>query len=223
MEILREQGHEVVAPDLPGMGGDEQALREASLDAWADFTADLCRDLRSRADGPVILAGHSRGGLVISATAEKYPDAMSGLVYIAALMCPDENGLEAFHAAAPGHDDILAAMQPEANGAGLAFAPDFAPEAFYHRSPANLAEAAVSKLVTEPAATLASNVPVTADRWGRIPRTYIECTDDRTLDIAFQRAMIGLSPGTQVVTLDADHSPFYSATEELAEALLSLA
>jgi len=35
--------------------------------------------------------------------------------------------------------------------------------------------------------------------------------------------MIALSPGTATVTLDADHSPFFSAPEALADALIAVA
>jgi esterase/lipase len=45
-EILVARGHMVSAPTLPGMGGDEAALRAATLDAWADFTLTACRSIR---------------------------------------------------------------------------------------------------------------------------------------------------------------------------------
>ena len=68
VEILRGKGHTVAAPDLPGMGGDAEALRAATLDGWAEFTLDACRAMRAGiGDAPLVLAGHSRGGVVISA------------------------------------------------------------------------------------------------------------------------------------------------------------
>jgi pimeloyl-ACP methyl ester carboxylesterase len=45
-DALRAAGHDVIAPDLPGMGGDEAMLRAVSLQGWADFAAALCRDAR---------------------------------------------------------------------------------------------------------------------------------------------------------------------------------
>ena len=65
--LLRKEGHDVFAPDLPGMGGSEAELAAVTLQGWADFVAKLCRDAPSR---PVVLAGHSRGGIVISQAAE---------------------------------------------------------------------------------------------------------------------------------------------------------
>ena len=79
-EILSAKGHKVVAPDLPGMGGDTETLRAVTLKGWADFTADICRTLKRELDGePLVLAGHSRGGLVVSAAAERDPEAVDAL------------------------------------------------------------------------------------------------------------------------------------------------
>lgn len=60
--ILRDRGHTVVAPDLPGMGGDEETLRQVTLESWTAFALDQLRALRREiGDAPLVLAGHSRG------------------------------------------------------------------------------------------------------------------------------------------------------------------
>jgi pimeloyl-ACP methyl ester carboxylesterase len=46
-ERLRTAGHKVIAPDLPGMGDDEQALRAVTLAGWGTFIADCCRSLKT--------------------------------------------------------------------------------------------------------------------------------------------------------------------------------
>jgi len=67
-----------------------------------------------------------------------------------------------------------------------------------------------------------------ADRWGRIPRTYISCTGDQAVPIAAQRRFIGdadaFTPGnpTDVRELATSHSPFLSEPERLADILLEL-
>src|SRR5580765_5765914 len=71
--LLEAAGHRVIAPDLPGMGGTEAELGAVTLQGWADFVAGLCRDAPQR---PVVLAGHSRGGLVIGQDAETAPEAI---------------------------------------------------------------------------------------------------------------------------------------------------
>ena len=81
---LEAAGHRVIAPDLPGMGGTDEELAAVTLAGWADFVANLCR---AEAE-PVILAGHSRGGIVISEVAERVPEKVAALVYICAVMLP---------------------------------------------------------------------------------------------------------------------------------------
>ncbi|HLY58890.1 MAG TPA: alpha/beta fold hydrolase, partial [Stellaceae bacterium] len=53
--LLEAAGHEVLAPDLPGMG-DDRTPATLSLAAWADFVARRIEDCAE----PVILVGHSR-------------------------------------------------------------------------------------------------------------------------------------------------------------------
>ena len=61
--LLEQGGHRAIAIDLPGTGEDRSIdRRDATLAIWADHVADQVR----RAEGPVLLTGHSRGGLVIS-------------------------------------------------------------------------------------------------------------------------------------------------------------
>ena len=64
---------------------------------------------------------------------------------------------------------------------------------------------------------------VTQERWGRVPRAFIECTDDRALPLAFQRRLQQALPCDPVVTLDSDHSPFLCMPRELADHLAAIA
>ncbi|AEI82320.1 hypothetical protein CNE_BB1p09080 (plasmid) [Cupriavidus necator N-1] len=63
---------------------------------------------------------------------------------------------------------------------------------------------------------------VTSERFGRIPRAYIECLQDRAISINAQRAMQAVLPCNQVATMDTGHSPFISRPYELAEILLQM-
>jgi len=221
-DMLRARGHAVVAPDLPGMGGDEAALRAATLDGWAQFTLEHCRRLREEGGGPVILVGHSRGGLVISAAAEADPGAMDHLAYICALLVPEADRLAELGALMPAHPELAAAGSLVGNGAGSVIDPEVGVRYFGQNVPPEHA-AAARRLVAEPIGPISTPLMVTAERWGSVPRTYLECLQDRTMPIDRQRAMVALSPGTAVETLDSDHSPFYSMPGALADALERLA
>lgn len=64
---------------------------------------------------------------------------------------------------------------------------------------------------------------LTESGFGQVPRAYIECLQDRAIPIDLQRHMVSILPCKNVLTLDTDHSPFYSAPEKLASHLLQLA
>jgi len=64
---LEKAGHRVVASDLPSLGKDRTPIAQISLDTWTD---SVCQLLDAQAE-PVILVGHSRGGILISQDAEK--------------------------------------------------------------------------------------------------------------------------------------------------------
>lgn len=49
--LLRAEGHRMIAPDLPGMGGTDAELAAVTLAGWAAFVAELCR----AAAPPVVL------------------------------------------------------------------------------------------------------------------------------------------------------------------------
>ena len=216
--LLEAEGHWVCAPDLPGMGADEAGLAAVTLQGWADFAATICRGAPQQ---PVVLAGHSRGGLVVSQAAETAPEAIDALVYICAMMLPDGMSRAAFKAHEEPNPAFDALVTPTPGGHGTVIAGRGADQVFAQLSPPAAAQAALSRLVAEPHGPRATPLRLSGERWGSLPRTYIECTADRTIPLSSQRQMQELSPGARRVTLDADHSPFLSRPRELAEALIA--
>jgi pimeloyl-ACP methyl ester carboxylesterase len=216
--LLAAQGHRVLAPDLPGMGEDSRALGGDPLGEWADFVAKLV----AAAEAPVILVGHSRGGLVISETAEHVPDKIARLVYLTAfLLQPGQSLAEV----AGRHPEVgpAPAIRPTDDPGRLAVDREEVVPIFYNRCSAEDARAAAHRLVPEPLAALTTPLRVTAERFGRVPRAYIEASDDQAISLAMQREMQAALPCDPVITLDTDHSPFVSATRDVADALLRLA
>ncbi|MBC7985536.1 MAG: alpha/beta fold hydrolase [Sphingomonadaceae bacterium] len=218
-EGLEAEGHTLVAPDLPGIGGDDATLAAVTLEGWAEFVARLAR----AQDSPVILCGHSRGGIVISQAGERAPQAIAALVYISAFLIPPGRSLNDLVADVPRLAAFEAGLSPLAGGAALALTPEGAAAAFYHLSPEPARVDACARLAPEPVAPLATPLDLGDAGYGSIPRHYIECDEDRAIPLAQQRAMQAAQPVASVTTLHSDHSPFLTCPDALVEALLGIA
>ncbi len=214
---LRKQGHSVVAPDLPGMGADRTPLPQVSLSGWGEFIASLTR----QSERPAVLVGHSRGGPVIGEAAERAPEAVLGLIYLSAVLVPA--GMRTMDAFADQPTELMDTATMTPDGLGFILDRETARRRFYHRAAQADADAALDRLCPEPIAPNQTPMSVTAERWGTVPRAFIECSDDRALPLALQRKLQKALPCDPVVTLDSDHSPFLWMPAELASHLDSIA
>jgi pimeloyl-ACP methyl ester carboxylesterase len=214
---LQRRGHRVVAPDLPGMGADRTPFKQLSLGGWGEFIASLAR----QGEQPAVLVGHSRGGPVIGEAAERAPEAVLGLIYVSAVMIPA--GMTTIAAFADHPTDLMDSATMTPDGLGFIVDREVARRCFYHRASQADADAALDRLGPEPIAPNQMPMTVTAERWGTLPRAFIECSDDRALPLALQRDFQKALPCNPVVTLDSDHSPFLCMPAELASHLDSIA
>jgi pimeloyl-ACP methyl ester carboxylesterase len=216
---LRAAGHTVAAPDLPGMGNDKTDLDSVNLSTWTMFVSDLV----VQSFEPVVLVGHSRGGIVISEVAQLIPDRIQSLVYLAAFLVPNDKTLADMLALVPGRPVAQNVIVMDEGGVTSTILPQKVAPVFYNTTAEPLA-ARASKLVgREPMMSFVTPVKTTAARFGRVKRAYIECTQDNAIPIELQREMQKALPCKPVVTLDTDHSPFFSAPDDLSRALIGIA
>ena len=215
--LLEAQGHKVVAPDLPGHGDDRTPAATVTLQS---YTSRVC-EIAAAQTGPVILAGHSMGGIVITQAAENCPRYIGALVYVCAFL--PRNGDSAITWASQDPESMVNAstVEPRADGT-IGFKPEHCREAFYGNCTDEDAAFAQLRLVAQPMAPSGTPVETTAERWGRIPRYYIECARDRAITLRLQREMQKYSPCRQTFSIDTDHSPFFSAPEQLADIFLRI-
>jgi len=215
--LLEAAGHRVLAPDLLGMGSDPTPLAEVTLARWAAQIAGLVQAQTE----PVILVGHSRAGIVISEAAERVPDRIARLVYLTAFLLPD--GATMAGASTPERDARRRLFVRPGPGNTSTVAPDYVGPVYYNTTPAEWVERAASRLTPEPMVVFTTPLRISAERFGRVPRAYIECAQDRSISLEMQHSFQAALPCDPVITLETDHSPFYSAPEKLAEALQTIA
>ncbi|GAA5100329.1 alpha/beta hydrolase [Microbacterium yannicii] len=175
--IAQLQQHEVtavaVANPLRSLAGD----------------AAYVRDVMASIEGPIILVGHSYGGLVISEAAADN-DAVVGLVYAGAFV--PETGQSAFDlsGSAPGSTlgDALAAYPVSSGGDEFVIRP----ELFHHQFAADVSAevaalmAATQRPVTQ--AALTEGLPTERPAWRDIPSWHVFGEKDLNIPVAVHRA-----------------------------------
>lgn len=211
---LEQAGDEAIAIDLPAHGQDKTPVKGLTLQHYVDKVVRTV-DVQHQ---PVILVGHSSAGLTISGVAEQRPDRIKVLVYLAAVLLP--NGESWPEVAARNEPSLLASnVSLSPDGATLSVNLDKVKEIFYADCSHADIERAKRHLGPEPLGPRAEAVRVTDNRFGRVPRVYIECLRDNVIKPSVQKNMYTAMPCKKVYTINTSHSPFLSAPAELARIL----
>lgn len=215
--LLEAAGHRAIALDLPGHGEDRTPASQVTLETYANRVCEVVREQPE----PVVLVGHSMAGVVITQTAELCPESIRSLAYVCAFL--PANGESSVTLNSQDTESMLNPNTTAPLGdSAVEFKKELAKEALYGKCSNQDVAFVLVHLSPQPAAPLVTPVQTTPARFGRVPRDYIECTEDRIITIMLQRKMRQQQPCRKVVTLDTDHSPFYSAPQALVNALVSL-
>jgi pimeloyl-ACP methyl ester carboxylesterase len=171
---------------------------------------------------PVILVGHSQGGVVITGAAERHCDRVAGVVYVAAFL--PKSGQSIVDILRENNVRMpLPYLNVSADRAWTTAKTELLREYIYHDCPPELYQRAVERIRPEPMALSTTKVLTTATRYGRLPRAYIECMEDRAIPPALQRAMYTATPCSTVLSLPGGHAQFFAEPERLVEMLHTLA
>ncbi|WP_290051446.1 alpha/beta hydrolase [Amycolatopsis solani] len=169
--------------------------------------AAAVRALLDASDEPVLLVGHSYGGMVITQAGRHA--AVRRLVYVTSFLPDTGQALADFGGGGEprhvSHGDGTASVREEL--VRPLFAQDF-DDATYAGAAARLAaqnEAVFGQRTTEAA-------------WRGVPSTYVVCGDDLATPPEVQREQAGRA--TDVVELPVAHHPFVTRPELVAEVLL---
>lgn len=208
----------VTAIDLPGRWQQAEAMSALTSD---DFVESIGQVLKT-SPRPVLLVGHSLGGASISLAAERYPAQIRRLVYLSAFLVPPGDSVGKWAMQDRQSQVGKAVRRNSANGIST-LDPAHVREVFYNDCTDDDVRIATQLLSPEPPAMGVARMVLTPERFGRVPRSYIECLRDQAIWIDAQRAMQAALPCDRNLTLDASHSPFFSRPAEVASALSKLA
>ena len=215
--LIEKAGHKAIAIDLPGMGRDKTPIQEVRMKSTVEI---ICR-LIDNIPGKVILVGHSKNGIMISQAAEYRPDKIEKLVYLAAYLIPNGKTQKEYSVQdTEGWLKPYVTQHPETNSHTLQ--PEIFREGLYHDCDEDITELAKVLLSNEPVESAITPLQLTEENFGRVPRVYIECTEDRAVTPFIQRKMYTETPCEKVYSLPTSHSPFFSNPKELVEILLDV-
>jgi pimeloyl-ACP methyl ester carboxylesterase len=181
----------------------------------------ICRLIDS-VDGNVILVGHSKNGIMISQAAEYRPDKIEKLVYLAAYLIPNGKTQKEYSMQdAQGVLKPYVTMHEELHAHTLQ--PEIYKEGLYADCDDNITQLAKLLLSHEPVESGITPLQLTEGNYGRVPRIYIECTEDKAVTPFIQRKMYKEMPCEKVYSLPTSHSPFFSKPQELSDILCEIA
>ena len=212
---LEEHGYKAVAIDLSAHGNDTTKIEEASLSLYVDKVVGIINKI----DKPVILVGHSAGGMTISGVAERIPEQIRALVFVSAVI--PRNGETLLTVEDPNPSGIQFYEISE-DGSFATVSPEMGETVFYHDSKED-PSTYVGRLNPEPIAPLTTPIELSQQRFGSIPRYFVECTKDRVLSIDLQKLWQQRSPCKQVYTMETGHLPFLAKPNEFTEIILNIA
>lgn len=216
---LEAMGHDVVTFDLPAHGIDTIPQEEVTLEKYVNRTVEVLHDQ----DEPAILVGHSMAGGVITRTAEARPASIDTLVYLSAILPRDGASLLEMGQAEENADSLVGQHMMVDEQRGVADLPDdVVRDAFYSDCTDEDEALARALLRPEPLGPYNEPIHTSEERFGSVPRVYIETLEDNALTPTFQASMYADRPCKEIYTLETSHSSFLSAPDALVEHLVDV-
>ncbi|EEL35089.1 alpha/beta fold hydrolase [Bacillus toyonensis] len=208
---LEALSHTVITLDLPGSGKDTTPSQNITLDSYVDAVTATINQQTEK----VIVVGHSMGGIVITQTAELIPNKIDKLVYLCAFL--PQNG-ESLGSKLDGEAGPQFSINENDMTAELI--PNLIEKTFLNATEnEEIKEASSKKMRPQPLGPFQQQLKISEENFGTVDRIYIETTLDRAIPIDFQRRMNTETPCSKIITLEADHSPFFSKATELVNCL----
>jgi len=191
----------------PGASGGE-----APGDMYAD--ADAVRAALEEEDEPLVLVGHSYGGMVITDAAAGHGNA-EHLVYVTSVMPELDEPLSSFG----GGREPGPWMDPRPEDGTMGVKAELLPAAFMQDCDEAAVAGALERLTRQPLAVFGQTPRAVA--WREKPSTYVVCAEDRATPPEAQREFARRAD--RVVELPTGHHPMLSRPELLARALAEAA
>lgn len=208
---LEALGFRVTCLDLAGAG-----INQSNPETITKFTEynkpliDFMSELPKHEK--VILVGHSVGGLSITYAINEFWNKISLAIYVCAAMSPSVGG---------GAPDPSEFHKYELTANTMLLKEEYQRDQLYHLSPIEDSTLASMLLRPFPIRPLidAADMKIVEDA-NKVKRVYIKTLCDRNFDLQKQDQTIAAWPPSLVLTVESEHSPFFSTPDTLIKLLL---
>jgi pimeloyl-ACP methyl ester carboxylesterase len=204
IECLQAGGYTVTAPQFP----------ESSL---ADDVARL-RQVLDRQDGPVIVAGHSYGGQIMTALGTDAPN-VAGLVYIAAFGLDEGESIGALLAQGGPPTPALAHLDVDKQGFAWLPENDFV---YHFAADVDAVTARVMHAVQQPLSTSKFQDVMGVPAWKSCPSWFLVAEDDQAIPPEAER-QFAKRMGATTVAIASGHLAMASHPDEVAQLIKTAA
>ena len=214
---LRGHGHRVLTPALPGRGTFDE---DRSWIGHDDNVAAVLAAIDADGAGPVVLAGHSLGGVTISQAADQRPGRIAQLVYCDAFALEDgESATDAMPEQMRTAVRELAATRPDRS---IPMPWELWRANFIQTASEQLARESFQRLVPDPYRPVFEPIRLQRPVHRELPTSFLAFTHDQAVPPGpafWHPGMSGRLNGARVTEIDGDHEILLTAPERLADAL----
>src|SRR5215208_4956397 len=200
------------AVELPTCVASPEVSPEAPGDMYVD--ADAVRAALDEEDEPLVLVGHSYGGMVITDSAADQEN-VAHLVYVTSVMPEGDETLVSLG----GGREPGPWLDPRPEDGTMGVKAELLPGAFMQDCDEEAIAGALERLTRQPLAAFGQSPRGVA--WREKPSTYLVCADDRATPPEAQRGYA--RKAGKVVELLTGHHPMLSHPELLARVIAEAA
>jgi pimeloyl-ACP methyl ester carboxylesterase len=214
---LTAAGHRVYPLTLTGFGDRAHlGTPETTMDT---HTTDIVAAITFADLNNVVLVGHSYGAAPATVAANRIPQRIARIVYVAGVL--PVPGKTLFESSPPGVEDaILQSIDPDGANWRVPVASDAVLDAVFGDHGLSPDDRAWLRArgTGQPVNTYRDRAPHDLSAVEKLPRTYIACTGDPS-----QPPIAADTPGFDLVMLDSGHWPMITKPAQLASMIDALA
>ena len=215
-EELERKKQKVIVVELPAHGNDNTSPANVSIDVYRDKVIEAFKNVK----GKIILVGHSMGGVVVTAVAEKMPAKIEKLIYVGAFVPANGQSLGDL-ALTDAQSQLGPSLIPSKDQLTLDVKKENIITIFCQDAPADVQKIVLEKFRVEPAIPFSNKITLTTN-YASVDKYYIHTAMDHAIGMDLQNRMVEGAHISKTYSINTGHSPFLSKPGELTDMFLSI-